>query len=67
MDMEMTVTIGRMGSGVHVSSAHYATFYAIPHEIPCNFARRFPLYGVEADGLPLRVARREKENRATEP
>ena len=40
---------------------------SIPHEIPCNFARRFPLYGVEADGLPLRVARREKENRATEP
>ena len=40
---------------------------SIPHEIPCNFARRFPLYGVEADGRPLRVARRDKENRATEP
>ena len=40
---------------------------SIPHEISCNFARRFPLYGVEVDGLPLRVARRDKENRATEP
>ena len=37
------------------------------HEIPCNLAWHFPLYGVEADGLPLRVVRREKENRATEP
>src|SRR5665811_2065803 len=36
-------------------------------EIPCNLARRFPLYGVEVDGLPLRMARREKETRATEP
>ena len=35
-------------------SARYAAFYALPHEIPCNFARRFPLYGVRADGLPLR-------------
>ena len=40
---------------------------SIPHEIPCNLARRFPLYEVEADGLPLRVARREKETRLTEP
>ena len=40
---------------------------SIPREIPCNLARRFPLYGVEADGLFLRVARREKENRVTEP
>jgi len=47
-------------------SAHDARFSAIPHEIPCNLARRFPLYGVEADGLPLSVARRDKENRATE-
>ena len=29
---------------------------SVPHEIPCNFARRFPLYGVEADGLHLRKA-----------
>ena len=90
MDMEMTVAIERMGSGVHVlgrvaqivrafqgrarcpqravggrqnprisdifgrsrragnsapyhRSAHYARFSAIPHEIPCNLARRFPL------------------------
>ncbi len=47
--------------------ARHVTFYAIPNEIPCNLARRFPLYGVEADGLSLRVARRKKENRATEP
>ena len=40
---------------------------SIPREISCNFARRFPLYGVEADGLPLRVARRDKEYRAMEP
>jgi hypothetical protein len=67
MDMEMTMAIERMGPSVHVSSARYATFYALPHEIPCNLARRFPLYGVEADGLPLRLARREEENRAAEP
>ena len=30
---------------------------SIPYEIPCNLARRFPLYGMEAYGLPLRVAR----------
>jgi hypothetical protein len=40
---------------------------SIPRKIPCNLARRFPLYGVEADGLPLRVAQREKKNYATEP
>ena len=40
---------------------------SIPREISCNFARRFPLYGVEADGLPLWLARREEVTRATEP
>src|ERR1035441_2286720 len=41
--------------------------YSIPHKIPCNLSRRFPLYGVEAGGLPLRAARRKQENRATKP
>jgi hypothetical protein len=39
--------------------------YSIPQKILCNLSRRFPLYGVEADGLPLRVARCENENRVT--
>src|ERR1035437_9860680 len=30
--------------------------YSIPHEIPCNLSRRFPLYRVEADGLPAKAA-----------
>src|ERR1035441_1030281 len=29
---------------------------SIFHEISCNFARRFPLYGVEADGLLAKTA-----------
>jgi hypothetical protein len=30
--------------------------YSITHEIPCNLSRRFPLYGVEAGGLPAKAA-----------
>ena len=36
---------------------------SIPREISCNLARRFPLYGVEADGLPLRAPWRLEETR----
>ena len=72
-----TITItSYTGSGGAVTIRSYLLYhrpgtpplhYSILREIPCNLARRFPLYGVEADGLPLRVARREKENRMTEP
>src|ERR1039458_9055280 len=31
--------------------------YSIPHEILCNLSLRFPLYGVEAGGLPAKAAR----------
>src|ERR1019366_2175525 len=36
--------------------------YSIPHEVPCNLSRRFPLYGVEADGLPAKAAQRKAAN-----
>jgi hypothetical protein len=34
--------------------------YSIPLEIPCNLSRRFPLYGVEAGGLPAKAAQRKE-------
>jgi hypothetical protein len=36
--------------------------YPIPQEIPCNLCPRFPLYGVEADGLPAKAAQRKELN-----
>jgi len=36
--------------------------YSIPQEISCNFSRRFPLYGVEADGLPAKAEQRKAVN-----
>jgi hypothetical protein len=39
--------------------------YSIPHKIPCNLSRRFPLYGVEAGSLPA-IAARWIENGADE-
>ena len=30
--------------------------------IPCNLSRRFPLYGVEAGGLPAKAAQRKELN-----
>lgn len=30
--------------------------HSIPHKISCNLSRLFPLYGVEAGGLPAKVA-----------
>ena len=36
--------------------------YSIPHKIPCNLCRRFPLYGVEAGGLPAKTAQRKEVN-----
>ena len=36
--------------------------YSIPREIPCNLSRRFPLYGVEAGGLPAKAAQRKELN-----
>jgi hypothetical protein len=67
MFVNLAVEIARWTSGERQSNAHPATFYAIPHEISCNLARRFPLYGMGASGLPLRVARSGKGNHATEP
>ena len=67
MFVKLAVEITRSTSGEHQSDAYHPRIYAIPQEISCNLAWRFPLYGVEADGLLLSVARREKENRAIEP
>jgi hypothetical protein len=61
-NLELAVAIERIRSGVQLSSAHYPTFYSILHEMFCNLSRCFPLYGVEASGLPLRVARSGKES-----
>jgi hypothetical protein len=36
------------------------------HEIPYNLARRFPLYGVEADGFPAKAAQRKEPNADTD-
>jgi len=36
--------------------------YSIPHEIPRNLSRRFPLYGVEASGLPAKAIERNGLN-----
>jgi hypothetical protein len=33
-----------------------------PFDIPCNLSRRFPLYGVEAGGLPAKAAQRKELN-----
>ena len=33
-----------------------------PHEILCNFSRPFPLYGVEASGLPAKAIERNGLN-----
>ena len=57
--IEMALARERTRSGVWVSSAHYPTFYGISHDIFCNLSRCFPLYGVDADGLPLRWQSRE--------
>ena len=49
-----------------VSSSQHSTIpllhYSIPREIPCNVSRRFPLYGVEAGGLPAKAAQRKELN-----
>lgn len=58
MDTEMTAATQRMAPSVHVPSAHYATFDAVP----CNFARRFPLYEVEADGLRANTVQPKEAN-----
>ena len=34
--------------------------HSIPHEIPCNLSRRFPLDGVEAGSLPAKAAQRKE-------
>ena len=52
----------RIRARVHVSSARYPTFHAIPHKILCNLSRLFPLYGVEAGGLPAKAAQRNELN-----
>jgi hypothetical protein len=36
--------------------------YSIPQEISCNLSRRFPLYGVEAGGLPAKAAQWKEVN-----
>ena len=49
-----------------VGSPQYPTTplprYSNPNEIPCNLCRRFPLYGVEAGGLPVKAAQRKQSN-----
>ena len=49
-----------------VASPHHSTtpilHYSFPHKILCNLPRRFPLYGVEAGGLPAKAARRKELN-----
>ena len=36
--------------------------YSIPHKIPCNLSRRFPLYLVGAGNLPPKAAQRKELN-----
>src|ERR1035441_10790584 len=58
-------------SGTHASSPQHSTspllHYSIPHKIPCNLSRRFPLYGVEAGGLPVKSAQRKEANVDKDP
>ena len=49
----------------HASPQHSITpllHHSIPHESLCNLSRRFPLYGVEAGGLPAKAVERKELN-----
>ena len=58
----------RLALGRYPAFPRFGTFSTPPlhhstsHQIPCNFVRPFPLYGVEADGFPARAAQRKEPN-----
>jgi hypothetical protein len=58
----------RLALGRYPAFPRFGTFSTPPlhhstsHQIPCNYVRPFPLYGVEADGFPARAAQRKEPN-----